>query len=253
LKEVVKIDEVARTDEVILNTINYCLKNEVTKINTLLIFISFELGVTSDDLDSFQTFLEKFSHNGIKIGICVTRSEDKDDDWQQDIITQLKNHKFFSEVLERDNVKVLFTGCVDTIKNNTMSNIDDAKDLYTRVYFLREKIIQYIFGAEDQVMLIDLPIATKIKDEIVDLFEQQNEILDYLDNVTDFGLGTAQLKIQEWADNLKKIAEKPALLKEGDLQNRFFAMRERMMKIYHAIEDETTKAKFKGNLIIEAK
>jgi len=66
LKEVKQIGVDARNDSVILNTINYCLKNEITKINLLLIFISFELGVTNDDLDSFQTFLEKFEHDNIK-------------------------------------------------------------------------------------------------------------------------------------------------------------------------------------------
>jgi len=83
LKEVKKIGEDARSDQVILNTINYCLKNEIAKINTLLIFISFELGVAQEDLESFQIFIEKFYSKEIRIGLCITRTENKSDEWKK--------------------------------------------------------------------------------------------------------------------------------------------------------------------------
>jgi len=117
LKEVKQMGIEARSDAAIINTINYCLKNEITKINVLLIFISFELGITKDDLDSFKSFLEKFGHEKIKIGICITRSEDKDLKWQQNIENQLKQHEYFHEVLKKPNIRLCFIGCVDPQKN----------------------------------------------------------------------------------------------------------------------------------------
>jgi len=253
LKEVAKIGEDARSDEVILNTINYCLKNEITKINTLLIFISFELGVTSDDLNSFQSFLEKFSHNSIQIGICITRSEDKGDKWKKGIVEQLSQHAYFSEVLKKDNVKVLFMGCVDSIKNETMSHIDDAKDLYVKVYRMREELIKYIFSSENQVMLIDLPIAAGVKTEMRELFKLQHTIMDYLENVTDFSLGTVQNRIDDFAMNIDAIAEKDAILLEGEMHSLFSEMKNRMQKIHDKIPDEKIKAKFRGKLILAEK
>jgi GTPase SAR1 family protein len=180
LKEVCRLGENARSDAVILNTINYCLTNEITKINILLIFIAFDIGVSNDDLDSFKTFLQSFGHKGIQIRICITRAESKGEVWKQELLEQLTQHEYFSEVLKSDNVKVLFMGCVDAVKTETISHIDDAKNLYVKVYKMREELIASIFSAEEQVMLVDLPIASGVKSEVKNLFKLQNEILDYL-------------------------------------------------------------------------
>jgi len=83
LKEMKRVGESARGDQVILNTINHCLENEITKINTLLIFISFDLGVGKQDLESFQTYIENFYSKDIKIGLCITRCENKSEDWKK--------------------------------------------------------------------------------------------------------------------------------------------------------------------------
>lgn len=63
-----------------MNTIGYCLKHEVCKINTLLIFVSFTIGVTTDDVESIKTFMDNFGHSDIKIGLCVSRSENVTED-----------------------------------------------------------------------------------------------------------------------------------------------------------------------------
>jgi len=177
LKEVKQIGIEARSDQVIMNTINYCLKNEITKINTLLIFISFELGVTRDDLDSFQTFLEKFSHDNITIGVCITRAEDKTPQWKKNIIDQLGQHQYFANILKKKNIKICFIGCVDQIKNHTISKIEDLQKLYVKVYKMREELLKTIFDSDPQVMLIDLPIAAGLKNDMEKIFIEQNEIL----------------------------------------------------------------------------
>ena len=160
LKEVTAIGQNARSDEVIINTINYCLKNEITKINNLLIFVSFELGVTADDLDSFKSFLERFSHDDIQIIIVVTRAEDKTDTWKENIQSQLKSHHYFATILTKPNFKVRFLGCVDAAQNGVVSDIKDLQRLYARVYKMREELLQVVFDSEKQVKLVDLPIAS---------------------------------------------------------------------------------------------
>jgi len=145
LKEVKQMGIEARSDATIIETINYCLKNEITKINVLLIFISFELGVTKDDVDAFRSFLEKFGHESIKIGICITRSEDKDQQWQKNVEEQLNQHAYFNEVLKRPNISICFTGCVDPQKTALLSNVDDLKKIYIKVYNLRRKVLEIVF------------------------------------------------------------------------------------------------------------
>lgn len=121
MKEEKKVGEVAKTDEAILNTINFCLKNEITKINALFIFISFETGVTKDDTETFKLFLEKFAHQDINVAMVITRCENKDENWKKEILEQLNQQKYFSEVLKKPNIHVLFMGAIDGIKNHTIA------------------------------------------------------------------------------------------------------------------------------------
>jgi len=253
LKEVKQIGIDARSDEVIMNTINYCLKNEITKINTLLIFISFELGVTADDLNSFQTFLEKFSHDGITITVVITRSEDKTPQWKKDILAQLKQHPYFSKVLEKKNIHVAFLGCVDVVKNNMISNIEDLRRLYAKVYQMRQELLQIIFQSEQQVKLVDLPIASGVKNNMFEIFKLQNSILDYLDGISDFEVAAVKLKIGDFALNIDTMATQEAILYDAEMNDLFVKMKSRMTKLLAAKGDKMGKEltnKFVGKLVL---
>jgi len=202
LKEVKAIGEDARSDKAIMNTIQYCLKNEITKVNVLLIFISFELGVNVDDLDSFATFLEMFGHNDISICMCITRAEDKPKSWRDEMIRQLNQHQYFSKVLQRPNVTVVFIGCVDSIRIQTVGTRDELLGLYTSVYRLREQLLKVIFAAEKQVRLIDLPISTGLTKDVNNLFIEQDKLLSHFEKATDFVLADNRLKVSEFAANI---------------------------------------------------
>lgn len=249
LKEVRKMGEDARSDEVILNTINYCLKNEITKINILLIFISFELGVTQDDLNSFQTYLEKFGHDDIKIGICITRAEDKNQAWQEGIVSQLHQHAYFSSILKKENIKVCFIGCVDTVKNQTTTSIEDLQNLYVKVYRLREVLLKMIFDSDKQVLLVDLPIASGIKSSMQDLFNQQDELLNYLEGVTDYALAIVHQKVEAFAINIEQMALNNAILYDPEMNTLLTKMKARM-KPLAAKMNESMRARFVGKMIL---
>jgi len=231
LKEVKEVGVEARSDLAIMNTINYCLKNEITKINVLLIFISFELGITSDDLGAFQSFIEKFGHDNIKIGICVTRSEDKDRKWQMDIEGQLNKHAYFREVLKRPNICLCFIGCVDPQKATILSNVDDLKKIYVRVYNLRKKVLEIVFSAESQVSLLELPIAKAAADSLRDIFEMQSSILTFLENNTDMKTAQAQQKLADFALNVEAIMKSEGLLGDPNMFNAFATMRSRVKNL----------------------
>jgi len=249
LKEVKKIGEDARSDEMILGTIKYCLKNEITKINSLLIFISFEIGVTKDDLDSFQSFLEKFGHDGIKIGICITRSEDKSDSWKKNVVEQLKQHSYFSQILEKPNIKICFIGCVDQVKGETVTNIKDLKSLFVKVYKMRRELLKLIFESDNQVKLVDLPISSGMLTAMKELFDEQFNILKELDNANDFNLATNKLKVTKFAENIQKMIQNEALLYDPDMQKLFQEMKARMKSLAPKMP-EKLRSEFVGILVL---
>jgi len=240
----------ARSDEAIINTINYCLKNEITKINVLLIFVSFETGIGKDDIDAFQSFFEKFSHKSIKIGICVTRSEDKNQHWQDNIRNQLNQHVFFSKILKNENVSLCFIGCVDPQKTSIISAIADIKNLYVKVYNLRKTVLEIVFGANSQVGLLELPIATSQLEDLGKQFGDQNDILTFLENNNDFVTATAKEKIKKFALNLDSMTKSEGLLLDPKMHGLFTQMRTRVTSLKKKMDPKQFN-EFKGKLIID--
>lgn len=224
------------------------MKNEITKINCLLIFVSFELGVTKDDLDSFQTFIENFDHEDISIGICVTRSEDKTDRWQTQVFEELRQHCYFSKILARNNVSVLFCGCVDALKNETITNIDDLVHLYQRVYDMRAKLVNFVFEAEKQAKFIELPIACGLKKTLMETFAEQFDILSYLDGQADLGTSACQNKIEDFRRNIESFSNASGTLTDEELMGKFLEMKSRMGPLMERMTAEQ-KARFSSNLV----
>merc|ERR1712137_16596 len=254
LKEVTKVGVNARSDEAILNTIQYCLKNEITKINVLLIFISFELGVTTDDLDSFATFLKYFAHESACVCMCITRAEDKPVSWRKNIMSQLKSHPYFQEILDDSEGKVPkcqveFIGCVDQVKLQTLSSVEDLKKQYTTVYRLRESLLKRVFSAEQQVKLIDLPISTGILEELQALFAAQNKILNQMEGYSEFATSDAKLKVDEFAQNTMKMLKFEGLLLDENQHKHFIALKERVRKIAEKMPVDVKKD-FTARLVI---
>jgi len=51
---------------------------------------------------------------------------------------------------------------------------------------MREELLRAIFDSDKQVMLVDLPIISGVKNNMFELFKIQDSILNYLDSITDF-------------------------------------------------------------------
>lgn len=246
LKEVKAKNEVARSDEVIMDTINLCLKNEITKINVLLIFISFEIGVTEDDVDAFKQYLAAFLHDEITICMCITRAEEKTKAWRESIIEQLQNHSYFSEVLARKNVFVTFIGCVETTRFQTLSSTSDLQKLYINVYQMRESLLKVIFDATKQVKLSNLPIAAKFQEKLGAVFESQYEILKSLSDLSKLDEENIKGLVTHFAANTNLM-----LSYEGLLENEYFGeyqkFQEKLMAIVPTLSEENQKI-FLGRL-----
>jgi len=250
LHESKAIGEQKRDDEMIMKAINACLKLEITKINTLLIFISFELGVTQDDLECFKVFLDKFGHDNISIVMAITRAEDKAVGWKSSIENELKAHPYFSAILKKGNIKIKFIGCV--VNPIEYSNKRDLQLKYSKVYKMREELLAAIFESESQVQLIDLPIANTTKNGILQIFTEQNEILDYLSNINDFEIGEVRLKITKFALNIDKLGELQGYLVSDNMNQHWAKLRDRMSVLLTTKPDmpAEVKAEFIGKVVL---
>jgi hypothetical protein len=201
----------------------------------LLIYISFEVGLTNDDIDTFKKFLDLFGHKGknktkkgIKIGIVITRSESRNKTSKENLIGQLKNQSYFSELLKLDNVKVLFMGCVD-LNNTTITAIKDIKKLYITVYNMRKELLDFIFSSYDKtIKLLELPISIKMKTDSNNLLSAQKSILESLELAKDFDDQESQMSIYKFNENVDKILELSAVLYDEAINFQFNEMIKRM-------------------------
>lgn len=247
LKEVRAKGQESRNDKVIMRAIEYCLKNEITKIHALLIFISFELGVNSDDLDSFASFIKQFGHPDIKIALCITRAEDKSQKWKDDMVSQLRQHDYFSGILEQKNIEIKFIGCVDREKMQTTSSLEDLRRMYAHVYQMRLDLLRFIFSADKEVPLFHLPMAAGQKQSLLDLFDQQAKTLQHLENVKDWSVSQVQECVYEFSQNLEVILGCSSLLSDSELYNLFSQMKTHMSKVRCRMPQEL-RTQFDGRL-----
>jgi len=145
VQEVKPMGENARSDDAIIETVKYCLKNEVTRIHALMIFASFEQRITQPDIIAFKTYLDMFYDERVSIGICITRSEGKDKEWEEKTADDLKRHRYFNEVLNRPNIQILFSGCIDETKIKESKDVRTLFKHYNEIYNKRKKNDQLHF------------------------------------------------------------------------------------------------------------
>jgi len=124
--------------------------------------------------------------------------------------------------------------------------------MYARVYIMREELLQAIFESENQVRLVDLPISSGPKTIVIDIFHNQNLILDYLSGITDFETSEAQMKISQFAHNVEQMAVHEGILYEPEINFQLMSIKKKMTEILKkSIMSPTTRAKFVGKVYLQ--
>jgi GTPase Era involved in 16S rRNA processing len=229
LHEVKKVNEIARDDSVIIDTINFCLKNEVTKINSLLIFTSFESGLNQDDLDSIQCFMDKFSHERITVCLCITRFESKNPSEKNALYDQLLQHEFFAKLLKLDYFHVVYLGAVDT-RSTTYTSVDSLTKAYKKIYEMRKSLLDILFLSKPQVKLSELPFSTHAKKDLLRRFREQNEHLSTIQNCANFHSEAFREALYKFELNLRIISQSELIVGDG-IRKVYLDMQERMKVI----------------------
>jgi len=230
VQEVKPMGENSRSDDAILDTIKYCLKNEITKIHTLFIFTSFEQRITALDKSAFKIYLDMFYNPSTNIAFCVTRAEGQDIDWKNNIINDLNKDEYFQNILKKDNVKIFFTGCVNNTRVNSASDITTLFGYYNEIYNMRKDIVKFVFSSSDDgVMLLNLPIiCSSKKKSMLEIFKHQDEILSQLTNTTELNTGPINNLIDLFISNIDYMIKNEGLLIEQELFDRFQEMKTKM-------------------------
>ncbi len=150
--------DTARSNDIIEDIIGKCLENEITGINLILLFASFETGINPQDIDSIKIFLKLFGGSGVSIALVITRADKHNRAWRESRRKEIMEHNELSELLKNENIKIFFMGCVDESSSVNM-NERQLKRAYRNVYRMREELLKFIFEAEKRVPIINMGIA----------------------------------------------------------------------------------------------
>jgi len=251
VQEVKPMGENARSDESIIETIKVCLKNEITKIHTLLIFASFDGRISVADKAAFEIYLRLFYDTHVNIAFCITKTEGKDRSWEEQIEKDLRNDEFFTRVVNTENIKMYFMGCVDQLRVNESSGASDLFMRYNDIYIKREKLIDFIFKSKDEgVMLMTLPVVSGTRKRIQDLFVEQDIILQQLETTGDFATGPINIAISTFAKNVNDMCANEGMFTDPELYDLFSKMKGKMREVSRRMTDEEQKKRFLDRIVI---
>ena len=139
-----------RSDDAILETVKYCLKNEVTRLHVLFIFAAFELRITPLDKEAFKVYLDMFYNEKLQIAFCITRAEGRGREWRAKVEEDLRKDSFFGPVLDRPNVKLFFCGVVE---QRTIRNAPNPKSLLKKYSEILQVFFFFLSSPPDHLFL----------------------------------------------------------------------------------------------------
>lgn len=214
----------ARPDKAILDTIKYCVRNEVTKLHCLFLFVSFATGINRADINAFKLFFDNFYHANLKVAIVITRSESSDQTAKEHLVNELKQQEFFSRILAMSNVTVLFMGCVD---QDTASKpyIDLIKNLYIHVYQMRKQMLEFIFSAEQPVMMNQLPLNRIEIEACRTLIEDVRGTLRKFQECRDIEMPWVVIDLARFEEKMKQFDDFAHFEYDAALRDYFSALR----------------------------
>jgi len=211
--------DVERTDESILKSISFCLKNEITKIHMLVICVSAFQGLAKEEVAVFTQYIDAFYHKDVPIVICVTRAEGKTEKEKAKMVEEFQQHRYFGPLLNRGNVFVEFMGCVDEGILTTATDEEQLKKMYKNVYKLRTKLLLDIFAAERDIPLVELPASQEPLRQAMSELEEQLKRLQTLDECKDFQVQSAKMLVRDVIKANNKLRDMEVITLLGKDEN----------------------------------
>jgi len=212
-----------RSNEVLAQTIKMCLQNDVDGIHCIILFLTFEAGSSRDLTSSMELFLDLFSGADIPVALCVTHADQHSDSWRLSVTQQFMQHPKLSILIEAKKISILFMGCVDTIGKH-YTDPQQLEEDYVSVYNMRKEFLEFIFVANQKVLLSQMNVARK-------KIQQAAEALAIITNnfrtcaqMTYSSSFKMQKLIQNHQDNMDYLRECAPFLSVPELSSRVTAL-----------------------------
>ncbi|GAM26316.1 hypothetical protein SAMD00019534_094910 [Acytostelium subglobosum LB1] len=125
------------------------LDKEVTYLNGLILFISFEGGINEQDIQSILWYQVYFKDQGLKMALCVTHSDKHlEKEWRDHILNEINSHQELSKLIKNGDMNILFMGCVDLAR---YTNEEQLLEAYKLVFAMRDEMFKFIFDCKDRM------------------------------------------------------------------------------------------------------
>jgi hypothetical protein len=193
---------------VLMKAISECMKQEITKINCIVMFCTYTTGINPNDVEALNSFLQLFegANNGC-LALCFTHSESMLDEGQARIINELRQYEKLSAVMRVVGNHVYFMGCAEPQSGD---NLDNFRERTKNVYAQRMRLINFFLAAEDQVSLTRLRFMVETTATVIEGIRAAHQLLRILidSTATDEKSTATDERNSEWA-------------RYGDLQEKF--------------------------------
>eukprot|EP01080_Neovahlkampfia_damariscottae_P008271 gene8271-96_t len=140
--EVLEKEEKERSNEILKNMTNICIKREITKVHLILFTIPYCNDI-SKSLEAIKICYEHLSPASKKIsGVLITHCEDTDVKDREDFISNVKKHKSFPEI-EGVFEQTFFSGLLNINKYN--NHEQDFNKHVKKLEDFRSNFFDYVF------------------------------------------------------------------------------------------------------------
>jgi hypothetical protein len=186
--------------------------------------------------------MSQFYHDNLKVAVVITRSEASSEEDKKNLYDQLNQHAFFSDLLKKKNVTVLYMGCLDRNMLQSMQ-AEQIKNYYVHIYQMRKKVLEYIFSADRAIQLTDLPINRSFISSSIESINNLRGVLKRFKECKDAELAWVFEEAKKFADEMQKLMVHDYLQTHPELHPHFMNLRDDII----AVKESPA---FRGNAII---
>jgi len=159
LFEVVQEGRQARSNDTILEMVSECLKNEITKIHSIVLFCSISEGLNMFDVEALKTLINCFGQDTNMV-IVITRAENLNKTERLGYINKLKQHEELKEIIKIVRNRIVFMGAIDP-KNITSEDV--LKEYAERIKEDRKILLSFLFACKKFKTINKLQFVKKNK------------------------------------------------------------------------------------------
>jgi hypothetical protein len=194
----------SRSNEVLMKAITECLKQEITRINCVLITLTVNTGLSPHDIDAIKLLLNLF--RGLEktgsLALVCTHGEDYNATQEKALVAELRTHPQLKEAMEIIGDQVFVMGCAEL---RVGDNIESYKARLQTVYAQRMRLLNHIFSTDTQVALTSLHFMTQTTKEVINQLTRLTQLAISLIVAPDSG--QLELDFQEYEKLQKDILE----------------------------------------------